>query len=108
MTFKNFKNLVYRVELKKFNKNKINYKNKFGYFYEINYNKLEKIKLLITEKLQTLSYFGVKKDELKKFVLKNKFRGIDRIVPIGCSHEISFTWDGYNIEKQLTRVIELR
>jgi len=108
INYNNFENLVYRIELKKININYINLKNKFGYFYELNCNKLEHIKNLITEKLQTISYFGLKKDEIKNFVLKYKFRGVDRIVPIGCSHEISFIWDGYNIDKQLTRVIEIR
>ena len=47
------------------------------------------------------------KKKLVDFVTKNSLAGIDRIVPIGSSHNIGFTWDGYNIDKQLTRVIEV-
>ena len=39
-------------------------------------------------------------------VILNNLSGIDRAVPIGSSHNLGFVWDGYNIEKQLTRVID--
>ena len=42
-----------------------------------------------------------------KFVFENKLKGIDRIVPIGSSLNIGFVWDGYNIDKMLTRVIDV-
>ena len=47
------------------------------------------------------------KKKLLDFVVKNGLAGIDRIVPIGSSHNIGFIWDGYNIDKQLSRVIEV-
>ena len=34
--------------------------------------------------------------------------GIDRIVPIGQALDINFHWDGYDINKVLTRIIELK
>ena len=104
--FYNYENLIYRVEIKKLNKNLDQLNNKFGYFYEFECNNLKKIKNYITQKFQTLAYLGMDKKKLLDFVVKNGLAGIDRIVPIGSSHNIGFIWDGYNIDKQLTRVIE--
>ena len=89
------------------NKNLDQLNNKFGYFYEFECNNLKKIKHYITQKFQTLAYLGMDKKKLLDFVVKNGLEGIDRIVPIGSSHNIGFIWDGYNIDKQLTRVIEV-
>ena len=57
---------------------------------------------------QTLTYFGINKSVLKNFILKNKFRGIDRIVPIGQALNISLFWDGYDLNKILTRVVDIK
>jgi len=105
--FKNYENLIYRIHVSKLDKNVHQLNNKFGYFYEFDCNNLDKIKHSITQKFQTLAYFGFTKKELTDFVVVNNLKGIDRVVPIGSSHDIGFVWDGYNIEKQLTRVIEV-
>ena len=34
--------------------------------------------------------------------------GIDRIVPVGQALDIGLVWDGYNIDKFLTRIIDLK
>ena len=105
--FYNYENLIYRLKIKKLNNHLDQLNNKFGYFYEFECNNLKKIKYYITQKFQTLAYLGMDKKKLVDFVTKNSLEGIDRIVPIGSSHNIGFTWDGYNIDKQLTRVIEV-
>ena len=40
--------------------------------------------------------------------MKNHLKGIDRIVPIGQTLDMNFFWDGYDINKILTRVIDIR
>ena len=35
----------------------------------------------------------------EKFIINNKIKGIDRIVPIGQALELDFIWDGYDINK---------
>ena len=40
--------------------------------------------------------------------LDNNLRGIDRIVPIGQALDIGFEWDGYDLNKILSRVIALK
>ena len=104
--FKNYENLIYRLKISKLdNVEKLN--NKFGYFYEFDCDDLKKIKKSITQKFQTLTYYGLSKNELVNFIVENNLKGIDRVVPIGSSHDIGFVWDGYNIDKHLTRVIDI-
>jgi hypothetical protein len=55
-----------------------------------------------------LTYIEVKKDILKKFIVKNNLRGIDRIVPSGQGLSMSLYWDGYDINQTLSRVIDLK
>ena len=79
-----------------------------GFFYEHNIKNLNNINQFVTKKFQTLTYFGFKKNLLKKLILENNPKGIDRIVPIGRALEIDFFWDGFDINKILTRVIDIK
>ena len=79
----------------------------FGYFYEYNCNNLKNFQKIINPKIQTITYFGINKIELENLIIKNNISGVDRIVPVGKALDIGFTWDGYNIEKKLSRVIEI-
>ena len=62
----------------------------------------------IDNKYQTFTYFGLEKNVLKNFILNNNLSGIDRIVPIGQALEMDFYWDGYDINKTLTRVVDIK
>ena len=61
---------------------------------------------IISNKYQTLTYFGLNKSSLKNFVIDNKLNGIDRIVPIGQALNISLNWDGFDIISTLSRIID--
>tara|TARA_Y100000590_G_scaffold470645_1_gene667340 strand:- start:9501 stop:10691 length:1191 start_codon:yes stop_codon:yes gene_type:complete len=103
-----FEDSVYTISLKKLDKNIHNLRGKWGFFYEHNINDLNEIKNYVNNKYQTLTYFGLKKRNLTDFVLKNKLDGIDRIVPIGQALDINFFWDGYDLNKILSRVIDIK
>ena len=62
----------------------------------------------MNKKFQTLTYFGLNKNFYKKLILDNFTGGIDRIVPIGQALDISLNWDGYDLNKSLTRIIEIK
>jgi len=102
------KNLLHRIVLKKLPINLDRLKGKFGYFYEFNTLNINSCKKIINSNFQTLTYYGVNKKTLSDFVTCNRLSGIDRIVPIGMALDIGFLWDGYNLDKSLTRVIELK
>lgn len=105
---KKHENLIYRINLKSIDENNHNYRGKWGLFFENDLKDINQIKKIINEKYQTLTYFGVNKVFLKNFVLKNKLKGIDRIVPLGQSLDVGFIWDGHDILRELSRIIEVK
>mgnify|MGYP001358936729 FL=1 len=112
--FSNIKKLkIYSKSLHVVTLNKLIPKNElqrgqWGYFYQYLSNDISILPKIITEKYQTLSYFGLDPDFFKKFIQKNEIRGIDRIVPIGRSMEMNYLWDGYNLLRALTRIIDIK
>lgn len=99
-------NLIYRAVLKELPKDITNIRGNCGYFYEYDLKNRDELIGVITEKFQTITYFGVEPAELQDWVIKNQLRGIDRIVPVGKSLDIDVVWDGYDIIGMLSRIIE--
>lgn len=99
---------IYRVNLDSLPDNTDVLRGKCGYFYEYNTNDINTITHVINTKYQTLTYFGVDKLQFLNFVIENQLLGIDRIVPIGKALDIGVIWDGYDVIKNLSRIIEVR
>ena len=81
--FQKFENLLYRIELKKIDENITELRGKGGYFYEYSLKNVEELFNIITEKYQTVTYYGIAPETLKDDIIKNNVKGIDRVVPIG-------------------------
>ena len=100
---------INNFNLIKLNKSKFEFDNfdsvNFGTFTEINLNNLNQLSKYVSDKLQTLTYYGIKFDFIKKFIIKNKLKGIDRIVPIGRAFDLTPEWDGVDIIATLSRTI---
>ncbi len=96
-------NLI-RLKSKLYNINNFHNIN-FGTFYEKNLKNLDSINKFSSIKLQTITYYGYKFDNLKKAIIKNKIKGIDRIVPIGRAFDLTPEWDGIDIILTLSRTI---
>ena len=96
-------NNLIRVNLEVLPQDIANFRCFGGYFSEYHAKSLNEIAPIISEKYQTLAYYGYNQNELKKFVLVNHLTGIDRIVPIGKTTDFSLTWDGYNLIEMLSR-----
>ena len=99
-------NHIYRVMLDELPENIHNYRGNCGYFFEYNGKNLSEIIHIISGKYQTMTYFGMEKSLLKNFVIDNKLKGIDRIVPIGQALDMSLTWDGFDIIGSLSRIVD--
>lgn len=94
------------ITLKNKNFNFNNFENiNFGTFVEIDLNNINQLKKYTSEKLQTITYYGVDFKILREFITKNKIKGIDRIVPIGRAFDLSPQWDGIDIIATLSRTI---
>ncbi|OXS79295.1 acyl-CoA reductase [Domibacillus enclensis] len=76
-----------------------------GLFYEYSASELQEAASILTDKDQTLAYFGFSKQELIAFADCISTRGIDRIVPVGQALEFSGTWDGQNFLRSFMREI---
>jgi hypothetical protein len=101
-------NLLYRVELDSLPQNIDEMRGKAGYFYEYQTLALDDVAEIVNPKYQTLTYFGLEKTTLLAFVVNNRLSGIDRIVPIGAALSIGTIWDGYDIIKSLSRIIDVK
>ena len=107
-SFKKHGNYVYRIDLDTVPDDIDTLHGKFGYFYEYNIDDINSITHIINTKYQTFTYFGVDKFELLNFVVKNRLSGIDRIVPVGKALDMDIIWDGYDIMRCLSRIIEVK
>jgi len=108
------KNKKFKLKIDNFNlirikSEKINFDNfenvNFGTFLEVNLSSINHFKKYTSEKLQTVTYYGTDFEDIKKFIIKNKIKGIDRIVPIGRAFDITPEWDGIDIISTLSRTI---
>lgn len=96
-------NVVVRTELKELPKNIEDFRCACGYFSEKTISSLDEIAPIVSIKYQSLGYYGFGKEELRDFVIRNRFQGLDRIVPIGETTAFALTWDGYNLIDTFTR-----
>jgi len=106
--FKGHGNYIYRLEIDALPPELDALRGIYGFFYEYNTPDLNSLAPVVNEKYQTLTYFGVDKSKLLDFVVKNCLRGIDRIVPIGAALDIGVIWDGYDLARSLSRIIDCR
>lgn len=81
---------------------------RFGQFFEWSTADLQALASLVNERYQTLTYFGVSRERLLDFVLDNRLAGIDRIVAVGRALDIDVVWDGQEVLRLLSRVIDVR
>tara|TARA_B100000780_G_scaffold66446_1_gene43764 strand:+ start:373 stop:1560 length:1188 start_codon:yes stop_codon:yes gene_type:complete len=104
---KNYSNLINIIELNKIKNFSHLNRGRWGLFFEIDLKNLNLLSPNINKYYQTLSYYGLDKKFFEEYLNNNYIRGIDRIVPIGRSMDMSFYWDGYDLKNILTRVIEI-
>jgi len=97
-----------RVKLKTLPKNIDSLRGIYGLFYEYDSITLSEVAHIVNSKYQTVSYLGIDKSTLADFVINNRLKGIDRIVPVGEALNMNILWDGYNILNELSRIIDVR
>jgi hypothetical protein len=102
-----FKNNLYVVNPNQNIKNIEDIRGLSGIFFQKNIRNLSELKKFITKKCQTVTYFGLNKEQIKSFLLRNNLLGIDRVVPIGKALDINLIWDGYDVIDSLSRIITI-
>lgn len=69
---------------------------------------LDEIQAFVSHKVQTLAYWGIKKDDLIKFIDQVSITGIDRVVPLANALTFAPEWDGYELLSQLSRRVVIQ
>ena len=99
-------NLVVRIQLASLSGDIEENRCAGGFFLEYAAETLADLIPVVKRKYQTLSYLGLNPDELRRFVRDNRLTGIDRIAPVGSTMDFSLTWDGIDLIRTLSRVID--
>ncbi len=97
-------NEIYCLETEKIQDN---LNGRFGLFYEYSIEELSEIADTIRDKCQTITYFGIDKNKIILSLINKNISGVDRIVPVGMALDMNVIWDGYDIIKELSRVIDI-
>lgn len=100
-------NLIVRTQLGELPVNIDEYRCACGYFSEHDIDHLDNITAIVNQKYQTLAYYGIEKDLLQEFILRNHPIGIDRIVPIGETTAFALKWDGYDLINTMSRIVSV-
>lgn len=98
-------NLIQRIQLESLPENLSEYTCPGGSFIEYGSETLEDLVPIITDKYQTLTYFGLDSADSMDWVIRYGLSGIDRIVPNGKASDFMFIWDGYNVIDMMSRKI---
>ena len=79
-----------------------------GFFLEAGIESLTELKPIITDSIQTIVSFGVRKNEWLAFMASLGSRGVDRIVAPGEALDFSPIWDGLDLIREFTREVSIR
>jgi hypothetical protein len=101
-------NYIYRLTLDQLPTDMDAFRGQYGLVYEFDTDHLDHVAHIVSTKYQTLTYFGLDRDRCVDFVVGNGLSGVDRIVPIGMALDIGVIWDGYDIVRSLSRIIDFK
>lgn len=101
-------NKLIRVELDTMDANVLDHKSNMGYFFEYTARTLDEIVPLLRKTCQTISYYGIDENDLMELVRRHGVRGVDRIVPLGHTQDLSLVWDGFDIIGSLSRIVTVQ
>jgi len=107
ISIKRDSNQLYRIQLSGVSERQDECRGYYGTIHEVTFDTIEPLAPMITEKYQTLTYFGMDITQVREFITKNRLRGIDRVVPIGKALDMDIVWDGYEIVSALSRYVVL-
>ncbi|HEL3809657.1 TPA: hypothetical protein UMT89_000983 [Stenotrophomonas maltophilia] len=76
-----------------------------GLFFESRLAQLDELRALLSRKVQTVSYLGMRSEQLRDFVQEAPLAGVDRFVPVGSALDFASIWDGFDLMTVFTREI---
>lgn len=100
-------NTIIRMNLTELPNNLTSVRGMGGYFNEYEASCIDEIAQIVTRKFQTLSYYGINKQEIQQFILNHRLVGIDRCVPIGKTLDFDVVWDGWDLVITMSRMVTI-
>lgn len=100
-----YDNKLYVIDIEKPDEEVMKYKTGGGFFFQYECDSLNEIIPFLGKECQTLALLGIDKDETVKMVREKGVRGVDRVVDLGDTMGLEFTWDGYKMIEAMSRVI---
>ena len=99
--------LLTRIQVDKLDSVLMDYRFNSGYFYEYDAESLTDLLPIATIKSQTVTYYGLTREQIVKFVNEDHPQGVDRFVPLGKSMDFTLVWDGYDLITTLSRIVNV-
>jgi hypothetical protein len=96
---------ITRIQVDNLNPTLMDYRFNSGFFYEYDAESLSELLPIATIKSQTVSYYGITKDQIIRFIQEDHPQGIDRFVPIGKTMDFTLVWDGIDMITTLSRIV---
>ena len=103
----NYDNFIHRVTLNELPSNIDSFFGNSGLFFEYHIKDLNEVSHILTDKFQTMTYYGVEKKIIFRFLKTLNSNSIDRVVPVGKAMEIGFVWDSHDIIRTLSRKVDV-
>lgn len=99
-------NRLIRIQVDEVKADLLQYRNNSGYFMECVIKRFEEMLPICNQsQCQTLSYYGPLKEKLMDFIFEYKPKGVDRMVPMGKTMDFELIWDGYDLIRCLSRIV---
>lgn len=98
-------NKLYIVDIDELSPDVMDYKMSGGYFFQYTAKSLDELLPVMGKMCQTVALYGIDKRNVVNFTLSKGVRGIDRVVDIGDTMGLEFTWDGFRMIEAMSRVI---
>ena len=75
--------------------------------FQLHIQNLNKLSNYVKKKCQTITYFGLRKNEFENLITKHNLLGADRIVEIGKAFNFDLVWDGIDTINILSRAVSV-
>ena len=98
-------NKLFIIDLDDLSEDVMDYKMGGGYFLQFTTEAISDIIPIMGKYCQTVAVLGIDKKEIVDFVQEYGVRGVDRVVDIGDTMGLEFTWDGYRMIEAMSRVV---
>ena len=77
----------------------------FGMFAEASVDSLDKLTAHVTDRFQTVTFFGMSRSDIIDALARSGFVGVDRVVPVGRAFDMGHIWDGFDTISILSRAM---